>query len=502
MKTETGSVVTRRSPGRALVILLVSWGAIALRAQDAGEVTVAPMAIVRERTGITGAGWGAAFDVPGAGQSGRKILNIYPNHPDDWGKTAGTGLSHSLDSGRTWVADADNTPIAEMVDLWVDHLRGGELVALGIRVLPDPKKPAEPGPDGIFKSVYALGVSTDQGKSWQMGTATVESSREIGPIARPLPHLMQERDGTWLMPAYSWGKKGSLALLLKSTDRGRNWRVAGTIATAAAIKAMGVPVTTPWFENMVVRTADGSLLAAIRTSSGARGAVMVARSTDNGATWSAPEKLLVGPQRRIVPGKLPNLILLRNGALVLLTAHTKNHCRLYVSWDGLGRTWSDGYVVTSQSGGNTSMVAIDDNRLTVFTPATGRISAWTVTVKPSGASRGGSRSRSLAAPTAVRATPTPTGVALSWAAPAGGAEVARYRITPVLVKPADADAEIYPYLPIETSDSATAVSLEKHFLAGAAYRFEVVAVDRAGHTSSPAASGEVVVGVKAAVGVN
>lgn len=500
MKTEKTNAFACAGGKRALVILLLGLSVPVVRAQDAGEVTVAPMAIMRERPGITGAGWGAAFDVTGAGQPIRKILNIYPNHPDDWGKTAGTGLSHSLDGGRTWVADADNSPISEMVDLWVDHLRGGELVALGIRMLPDPKKPAEPGPDGIFKSVYALGVSTDQGRSWQMGTATVESSREIGPIARPLPHILQDRDGTWLMPAYSWGKGGSLALLLKSSDRGRNWRVAGTIATAAAIKAMGVPVTTPWFENMVVRTADGSLLAAIRTSSGARGALIVARSTDNGATWSAPEKLLVGPQQRIVPGKLPNLILLPNGALVLLTAHTKNHCRIYVSWDASGRTWSDGYVVTSQSGGNTSMVAIDDNRLTVFTPATGRISAWTVTVRPPAASRSPARG-APAAPTRVQATPTPTGVALSWAAPAGGPEVARYRITPVLAKPADADAEIYPYIPIETADAATAVRLEKHLLAGAAYRFEVVAMDRAGRASPAAASGEVVVGTKA-VGVN
>ena len=96
----------------------------------------------------------------------------------------------------------------------------------------------------------------------------------------------------------------------------------------------------------------------------------------------------------------------------------------------------------------------------------------------------------------------PTGVALSWAAPAGGADVARYLITPVLVKPADADAEIYPYVSIETADAATTVSLEKHFLAGAVYRFEVAAVDRAGRTSPVAASGDVIVGANAAGGVN
>ena len=52
----------------------------------------------------------------------------------------------------------------------------------------------------------------------------------------------------------------------------------------------------------------------------------------------------------MVAGKLPNLTLLPNGPLILLTAHTKNHCRIYVSWDGRGREWSDAYVVTSQTG--------------------------------------------------------------------------------------------------------------------------------------------------------
>ncbi|MBI4621672.1 MAG: exo-alpha-sialidase [Verrucomicrobia bacterium] len=75
-------------------------------------------------------------------------------------------------------------------------------------------------------------------------------------------------------------------------DMGKTWQVASTIATATAIRALGVPVTMPWFENMVARVADGSPLAVIRTSSNSRGAIVAARSSDNGATWSAPERLL------------------------------------------------------------------------------------------------------------------------------------------------------------------------------------------------------------------
>ncbi|MBI4621671.1 MAG: hypothetical protein HY736_00425 [Verrucomicrobia bacterium] len=44
-------------------------------------VTVAPMAIVRARDGITGAGWGVAYDVVDGARTGRKVVNLYPNHP-------------------------------------------------------------------------------------------------------------------------------------------------------------------------------------------------------------------------------------------------------------------------------------------------------------------------------------------------------------------------------------------------------------------------------------
>lgn len=70
-----------------------------------------------------------------------------------------------------------------------------------------------------------------------------------------------------------------------------------------------------------------------------------------------------------------------NGMLVLLTSHTKLGCRLYVAADGTGRTWSDAQVVTLTSGGNTSMIGLDDETLLVFTPSSKRISCHRVTLK-------------------------------------------------------------------------------------------------------------------------
>lgn len=382
-------------------------GAVALASDEENRlggvrVTVAPMTMVRERSGITGAGWGAAYEVLDGAQPRRQVTNIYPNHPDDWGKTAGTGASHSLDGGETWTPDPDNSPISGMVDLWQDQLRDGTLMALGIKLLPDRSKLPAVGADGLYHGTYSYGISSDQGRTWRFAATDAYSSTAIGPIARPLPRIVQEPDGSLLMPAYAWNKQGNVALLLKSRDLGKTWQVASTIATATAIRAAGVQVTMPWFENMVARVADGSLLAVIRTSSNARGAIVAARSTDHGATWSSPEKILAGPQQRPVAGKLPNLCLLPNGVLVLLTAHTRDHCRIYLSLDGTGRQWTDGFIITSQSGGNTSMVSVDYDKLLIFTPATGRIACWEVTITPRGLQRIDLRSGHAAGRVAIK----------------------------------------------------------------------------------------------------
>ena len=103
-------------------------------------------------------------------------------------------------------------------------------------------------------------------------------------------------------------------------------------------------------------------------------------------------------RRSIVPGKLPSLCLMSNGVLVLLTAHSKNHCRIYLSRDGTGRQWSDAYVITSQGGGNTSMACLGSDKLLVFTPANGRICSWPVTVTKNDAPAKGT----AASPTNVR----------------------------------------------------------------------------------------------------
>ncbi|WP_395745143.1 sialidase family protein [Prosthecobacter sp.] len=334
----------------------------------------APAATVVERAGITGAGWAVVAGEAGAS----RVTLVYPNHPDDFGGTAGTGASHSADGGRTWTQGPDDWPVAKCIDLWQDRMKDGSLAAFGIRWVPDPKKRGEQTGADVPADAYAIAVSKDQGRTWSTGVATLHCPPEMGIIARPLPHLLEDGKGAWLMPAYAWGKTGTRALLLRSADHGRNWSVLSTITTAAEMVKAGAAPTTPWLETAVARTADGALLAVIRTGSSEQAALVAARSADGGTTWSPVEKIVAGPQRQIVAGKLPSLLLMPNGTLVLLTAHTKLGCFLHLSHDGNGREWSAARVVTQVSGGNTCMTALDAETVLVFTPSSKRISCWKV----------------------------------------------------------------------------------------------------------------------------
>lgn len=341
-------------------------------------IEVAPAVPAVEREGITGAGWAVAS---GKGDAARITLH-YPDHPDDFGGSAGTGTAVSEDGGRTWLPGSGDWPLAGMVDLWQDRLRDGRLVALGIRWLPDPKRRGEITAAEVPDDAWKIATSTD-GKEWSIRNAVIDCPEEYGVVARPLPRLFEGDDGTLFMPAYAWGKTGNRALLLQSVDGGDRWTVRSVITSAADMVKAGATVTTPWLETTVSPTRDGSWLAVIRTGSSETSGLMTALSADEGRSWSPVEKVAAGKSREAVVGKLPGLLLMPGGPLVLITAHSKRGCFLYLSADGSGRDWSEGQVVTTVTGGNTSMIALDERRLLVFTPANRRISSWRVTLAPS-----------------------------------------------------------------------------------------------------------------------
>ena len=373
-------IVFRTRLGRVTCLLicaaleLLSQHPLLAADSDGPTVTVSPAVIAVRRNGITGAGFAVAS------RDGQRVTLHYPAHADDFGKSVGTGTAVSTDGGNTWSAGRDDWPLPKSVGVWQERVRDGRFVALGMHWLPDPAKRRQIETLDIPRSPWRMATSKN-GEQWQTFDARVTIPPEAGVIARPLPHIFEDNAGAWLMPAYSWSRTGNRAVLLKSDDEGRNWSLHATIVKATTIIRSGVPVTTPWLESMVTRTKDGSLLAVIRTGSNAAAALVFARSSDGGLTWTDPEKVVAGPQREPVTGKLPNVLLLPNGSLALLTAHTQRGCFLYLSNDGTGREWSKGHMITESTGSNTSMVLLNENRLLIFTPANGRINCWRVTVE-------------------------------------------------------------------------------------------------------------------------
>jgi hypothetical protein len=438
------------------------------RAADSSAftVTMSPSSTVVQREGITGAGQ-VVMD------AAKRITVNYPNHPDDFGGSGGTGTSHSADGGITWTQGPDDWPLPKMVDLWQDRLRNGEMIAFGIRWVPDPKKRGEITAQDVPANAYQIAITKDQGRTWQTETAMIECPAQFGVIARPLPHVFEDEKGALFMPAYAWGKHGNHALLLTSADRGRHWTVLSSITTAAAMVKAGAPVTTPWLETTVSPAKNGDWLAVVRTGSSAQSSLVSLRSADHGRSWSTPEKLPIA-------GKLPTLQLLPNGMLALLTAHSKNHCRLHLSPDGTGRDWGGAQILTSQCGGNAGMTVIDDHSLLVITPANRRIDAWRVTIRPKAGMN--------------TALPSPANISfskgvLSWSASTG---TANYQIRPILLKPAASytDTEVHPHAVIQTSEPR--LDLSRQLLIGGTYQFEITAVDPEGRVSPATSSAQVV----------
>ncbi len=429
------------------------------------EVVVSPRITVVERVGITGGGYPVIV--------GNRVLNFYPNHPDDFGGSNGIASAISTDGGMTWTKGRDNWPMSGMIDLWAERLSNGNLFAFGIKWVPDPEKRREARLPDVPDDAYQIAVSEDHGESWKLAQARIDCPPEVGVIARPLAHVIEEESGLLLMPAYVWNKTGNKVVLLQSEDGGRVWTVRSVITTVVQMVRAGARVVTPWLEATVSPTRDGETLVVVRTGSTVKSNFVSVRSADGGKTWEQPRVLSFA-------GKLPTLHLLQNGILTLTTALSRNHCRVYLSSDGTGRNWSRAFVISSLTGGNVGAAIAGEDKLIVTSPANRRIDAWHLRIGPQPLP-----AKTVNAPTNLKFK---DGV-LTWAA---SPNAVAYRVTPVLIKPGDLwpTTQVQPYAAIEIPGDSCSLSLRRQLLLGSIYAFEVTAVDEKGRVSAAARSRE------------
>jgi hypothetical protein len=309
---------------------------------------------------------------------GQRVLIPYSAHPDT---TAASGfrLASSDDGGVTWASAQGLNPMPDTAGAQPSRLRNGDLLAVNFHTYMTPDS-------GNRQAVVETAVSHDNGATWTHRSGlmtTAEAMRPIGASERPgttlggfvLSHsVLEDPDGTLYQSAYGVYAvdQKSRVILLVSHDRGVNWTVAGTVAIADPAK-FGITGYDGPSEGAIERIADGSLLMIIRN--GWRLPMTYSRSTDNGATWSVPQQVEVGPAGQALLSVQPTLELLPTGELLLLVG--RPGLVMTMSESGLGDDWSIPVgidYVNSENGGFTVL----DPSTVVVVGDRGRAAPWEV----------------------------------------------------------------------------------------------------------------------------
>ncbi|HHW32509.1 MAG TPA: hypothetical protein GXX20_12710 [Clostridiaceae bacterium] len=222
-------------------------------------------------------------------------------------------------------------------------------------------------------------VSSDMGKTWTRREGVLRTTGETFPrggaglssiVMSGTP--MVEEDGTLYNSLYGWYLQDNKmrCLWAKSTDNGLNWEIVSTIASG--LPSIQLAREADGFaEPCVIRCADGSLLAVMRTRTGLP--LVQCRSYDNGLTWTEPTRLpgVDGTELAdsITGSVYPKLLMMSNGILVL--SYGRPDAKLLVSVDGCGYQWDYFTVVYddptdgSQCSGMTGIVETEPGRLLI-----------------------------------------------------------------------------------------------------------------------------------------
>jgi hypothetical protein len=232
------------------------------------------------------------------------------------------------DGGHTW---SKPMTCAEFPCPWI-RLRDGTF--LGI---------SQPYPDYVMENeqlaLSRLATSQD-GIHCEMSSATVNSSpykftrgaegtkKWCGMIF--CRSLIEALDGSLLANMYGRFKGDVLdrSILMRSTDCGRSWRYYSTIGYDPTVGGEGLN------EPCMVRLANQNLFCFMRNESGKP--MFHARSTDDGKTWSKPERM---PEKYASMSVHPDLTLMGNGILAWRAGRPK--CQLAFATVPDGTSWTD-----------------------------------------------------------------------------------------------------------------------------------------------------------------
>ena len=309
---------------------------------------------------------------------GKRVLLPYSAHEDD-DDQAGFFIGASDDGGSSWFDVQDTNPMPDTTGMTMTKLRSGELLAVNFHAYMKPDT-------GEREATVETAVSGDGGESWSHRSGvmtTPEPMRPIGESERPgttlggfvlLHTIVEDPDGTLYMSAYGYYAEDESfrQVLLVSDDGGVDWSVASTVAVGDPEQA-DIPAYEGPCEGAVERLADGSLLMVMRV--GWRLPMIYSRSTDNGATWSEPKEIEVGPTGQDLLSVQPTMELLPTGELLLMVG--RPGIVMTISESGLGDDWSVPVGIDYVNTENGSFTVVDPTTVVVAGDR-GRVAPWEV----------------------------------------------------------------------------------------------------------------------------
>jgi len=226
------------------------------------------------------------------------------------------------DGGHTW---SDPVPRTEFPCPWI-RLRDGTFIGV------------VDYPDYVNEHVASFRICTSRdGVQFEMSPGTVDGSPHkftkgtksfCGMIF--CRSMIEALDGSLVAQMYGRFEGDTLdrSILVRSTDRGKTWKYYSTIAYDPTVGGEGLN------EPCMVRLANHRLFCFMRNESGRP--MFRSRSTDDGVTWSKPDRM---PDKYASMSVQPDLTLMHSGILACSAGRPK--CQLAFCTDSDGTSWTD-----------------------------------------------------------------------------------------------------------------------------------------------------------------